>query len=80
MYDFANYDETFRYQLLDRTKQDCEYYLGFGNRHAKYLWAQNEAQHILAMKELWNGFAADKKPEWLSYEQILQYEAEMIGG
>lgn len=28
-----------RYQMLDRMKQDCEYFLGHGNRVTKYLWA-----------------------------------------
>ena len=30
-----------RYQMLDRMKQDCEYFLGHGNRVTKYLWAGN---------------------------------------
>ena len=29
------------------------------------------------MKELWNKFPADEKPEWLSWEQILDYEVAM---
>jgi hypothetical protein len=27
------------------------------------------------MKELWNGF--DEKPEWLSYEEIEEFERQM---
>ena len=34
-----------RYQMLDRMKQDCEYFLGCGNRATKYLWAGNVADH-----------------------------------
>lgn len=30
-----------RYQMLDRMRQDCEYFLGCGNRVTKYLWAGN---------------------------------------
>ncbi len=30
------------------------------------------------MKELYNSFPDNEKPEWLTYEQILQYERLMI--
>ncbi len=33
--------------------------------------------HIARMKELWNGFPTDQKPEWLTWEQLLQYEKVM---
>ena len=26
--------------------------------------------HIARMKELWNGFPTDQKPEWLTWEQL----------
>ena len=32
-------DKTFRYQLLGRMQQDCEYWLGYGGRNDKKLWA-----------------------------------------
>ena len=66
------------YQLLSRLQSDCDYYLGYGNRYAKHLWAGNEEDQIKKMKELYNIFPADQKPEWLTWEQILQYEKEMI--
>lgn len=31
------WDETSRYMLLDRMRSDCEFYLGYGNRHVKHL-------------------------------------------
>jgi len=69
---------SFDYQMLGRLQSDCDYYLGYGNRYAKNLWAGNEADQIAKMKELWSSFAEDQKPEWLTWEQILQYEKEMI--
>lgn len=66
----------FDYQLLGRLQQDCEYYLGNGNRAAKHLWAGNEAEQIAKMKELYNRLPI--KPEWLTLEKIEQYEAAMI--
>ena len=70
-------DEERRYRLLDRMRQDCEYYLGGGNRCPKHLWAKKETDQIMYMKELWRSFPEDKKPEWLSWENILHYEKEM---
>lgn len=70
--------EKFNYQLLDRLKSDCKYYLGYGNLNKKHLWAGNEKEQIEKMKKLYNSFSDDKKPEWLTYEQILQYEKLMI--
>ena len=69
-------DERFRYQLLDRMRIDCDYFLGYGNRQTKYLWAGNESEQIEYMKSLWNSF--DEKPEWLTWEEILQYEKELL--
>ena len=61
--------------LLSRLKSDCEYFLNHGNRSEKSLWAGNVKEQIEKMKELWNGL--DKKPEWLSMEDIEKYEKEM---
>lgn len=69
-------DEKFDYQLLSRLQQDCEYYLGHGNRAKKHLWAGDEAEQIAKMKEIYEGLS--EKPEWLTLEQIAQYEAAMI--
>ncbi|WP_088510978.1 LPD11 domain-containing protein [Burkholderia ubonensis] len=68
--------DVFNYQLLARLQQDCEYYLGFGHRAKKHLWAGDEAEQIQKMKELYEGFS--EKPEWLTLEDIERYEAAMI--
>ena len=70
-------DEKFRYMMLSRLKQDCEYYLGNGNRSTKYLWAGSEKDQIQEMKDRYNTFSADKKPEWLTWDDILRYESLM---
>jgi hypothetical protein len=74
----TKHDEAFQYQLLSRLQMDCEYYLGYGNRCKKNLWAGEETTHINYMKGIYNNFPADKKPEWLTYEQILTYEKLML--
>ena len=71
-------EEKFNYQLLSRLQSDCNYYLGYGNRDISKLWAGNEIEQIEEMKRLYNSFTEDKKPEWLTYEQILEYEKLMI--
>jgi len=35
--EIMTHSEEFRYMLLSRMASDCEYFLGFGNRCAKYL-------------------------------------------
>lgn len=77
-YDILKHDNRFRYQLLDRMRQDCEYFLGYGNRNAKHLWAQNEVEQIECMKLLWNSFDSEDKPEWLTWNQIVDYEKAMV--
>lgn len=72
-------DDKFRYQLLSRMKGDCDYYLGYGNRGQKALWAGDEEEQIEVMKLLWNSFANNGKPEWLTWDEILYYESQMIG-
>lgn len=76
--DIFSHDESFAYRLLSRMKSDCEYYLGNNgkNRHLKHLWAGNEAEQISYMKEIWNRLS--EKPEWLSFDQILEYEQKMF--
>ena len=69
---------SFNYQMLSRLKGDCDYYLGYGDRYAKHLWAGNEQEQINKMKELYSSFADDEKPEWLTWEEILKYEKLMI--
>lgn len=71
-------EETFRYQLLSRLQGDCNYYLGYGNRSKNALWANNEQEQIGTMKELWKSFTENGKPEWLTWDDILNYESKMI--
>lgn len=67
----------FQYMMLDRLRTDCDYYLGYGNRYAGVLAKGDEKEQIEAMKKLWLEFDEDKKPEWLTWAQILEYEKQM---
>lgn len=75
--DVLNRDDKFRYMLLSRMQGDCDYYLGYGRIYGNHLWAGDEVKQIAYMKALWNSFSANNKPEWLSYEQILEYEQKI---
>lgn len=70
--------EETRCRLLSRLQQDCEYYLHNGHRCQKHLWGATETQHISYMKFIWDSFPDDKKPEWLTYEGIKQYERQIL--
>lgn len=70
-------DLNFNCQLLGRMDQDCRYYLGYGNRNKRVLWALDEVTQINLMKELYNSFPEDKKPQWITLDQIKEYENKM---
>ena len=68
-------DYSAEYQLLDRLRSDCEYFLGEGQRSEKHLWAGNIRGQIAKMRELYD--MLPDKPEWLSQEAINDYEDRM---
>ena len=68
-------DQSFDYMMLDRLRSDNDYYLGYGNRSERNLWAGNVNDQIDEMKRIWNKLKV--KPEWLSLEDILEYERKM---
>ncbi len=72
----TNSRDTFNYQLLSRLQQDCEYYLGFGARNKKYLWALDEAEQIKKMRDLYA--VLPEKPAWITLADIDKYEAAMV--
>lgn len=72
-----NSEPRYRYMLLDRLRTDCEYYLGNGNRNPKNLWAGSEVEQINAMKLLWHLFSKEDKPDWLTFDDILEYQKKM---
>ena len=69
--------EKFNYRMLSRLQMDCDYYLGNGNRNKKYLWKESVKTHIDEMKRIYSEFSENKKPEWLTWEDILNYENKM---
>lgn len=68
-------DERFEYMLLDRLRQDCEYYLTYNREIPKCLWAGDAQKQIDKMRELYN--SVSEKPLWLTREQIDEYAAKM---
>jgi hypothetical protein len=68
-------NQQFQYMMLGRLVSDCEYYLGNGGRNPKNLWALEEKEHISEMKKIYNQL--EVKPEWLSMEDIKEYESKM---
>ena len=69
--------ENYRLKLLNRLNVDCIYFLGYGNRNIKHLWAGNVPDHVEAMRIIYESFANDKKPKWITLDQIKKYGEEM---
>ena len=71
-----------RYMLLDRMRSDCSYYIAHEMTCPpvyNHLWAHhNPAAQITYMKYLLDSFPADEKPEWISYQDIENFERIMI--
>lgn len=65
----------FNYMMLDRLRADCEYFLGNGKGSVNALHQGSVDGQIAEMKKIWN--ALKEKPEWLSMEQIVDYENKM---
>lgn len=76
MKDWSRHEPKFRYMMLDRLRQDCEYYVRI-NGSSNCLWAKDEQQQIQTMKDIWNTFPEGDKPEWLAMEEIDEFARKM---
>lgn len=66
--DAVRASEAFRYQLLGRLRMDCNAYIENGD--PKRLWAHSPQKQIEFMNAIYDSFDDDKKPEWLSKDEI----------
>lgn len=84
-----DHDIKFRYQLLDRMRQDVGYCMRLirndkeENRKGDYtfllnnhLWGGQE-DHFKTMIDIWNSFSEEEKPEWYSLQQLNHDKAEL---
>lgn len=77
----------FEYMLLSRLNDDAAAFFGSGNEdedkwdcryhNVHNIWGSTIESHIAKMKELWQKFPSDIKPEWCTWEQILEYEKKL---
>ena len=72
----SNFEST--YMLLSRLQMDNKYFLGCGNRQEKHLWAGSVEDQIQEMKKLYNSLPENAKPEWLSMDDINEFEKNML--
>ena len=66
------------YMMLSRLQMDCNYFLGNGNGYEGHLYYKSVEEHCDEMEKLWNSFADEDKPEWLTMEQIKEYREKML--
>ena len=60
------------YMMLSRMQTDCKYYQSASSYNNSHF--QTAKEMIESMKEHWNKIPDDLKPEWISWEEILEYE------
>lgn len=69
-------DFKFTYMMLSRLQHDMDYYLGCGNRSNNALYYANPEEHIAEMRKLFESLPAAGKPEWLTWNDINDYEKQ----
>lgn len=77
MEDWSKYEPKFRYMMLSRLKQDCDYYLRIKAGSPYILWAGSNKAQIENMRAIWNTFSTEDKPEWLTLDDIKEYAIKM---
>lgn len=77
-YYITDHDDEFRYMFLSRLQSDCEYFLGYGRGYVKKLYFGDIEYHIAMMVEVFNSLP--KVPEWISLDDIKNYEYRMLNG
>ena len=77
-YEPLPHNMAYAYAMLGRLKSDCEYVIA-NNIHMphNFFWARNVEAQIKEMRDRWNAFEEDEKPEWLTMEQIDEYERKL---
>lgn len=75
---FVRHAREFDYMMLDRMRSDCDYFLGNGNGYEGHLCGGSVEVICDEMEKLWNSFAEDEKPKWLTMEQIKEYRKQML--
>ena len=73
MEDWGRCEPKFRYMMLSRMKQDCDYSLNRCDGSENVLWAKDKTAQIENMKAIWKTFPENDTPEWLTWEDILEY-------
>jgi hypothetical protein len=77
MEDWSKYEPKFRYMMLSRMKMDCDYYIRMGTNNPKHLWAQDEQAQIENMVTLWKTFEPEDRPEWLTWNEMVDYARKL---
>ena len=77
MEDWSKYEPKFRYMMLDRLRQDCDYSLNRCDGSENALWAKNKKDQIANMVALWKTFDPEDRPEWLTWDDLCDYANRM---
>lgn len=79
----------FEYMMLSRITQDIQAYIGKTGdatqdkwdcryKNEKQIWGQSIRKCLDKAKELWQKIPEDIKPQWITWEQILQFEQKLF--
>lgn len=74
---FIKNPKQFDYMMLDKLRGHCDAHLNVDNAYRRRISDDDKQYVIDEMKDLWNGLS--EKPEWLTWDQILDYEKRLLG-
>ena len=67
-------DDKFRYMMLGRMLADCRYFLGYGLRSTKNLWALDVDKHLRFMDII---YGMIDQPDWLTVTEFNAIKSAM---
>ena len=75
----------FQYMMLGRLIEDCRAFFGDGRgdrsmdcryHNECFIWGSSIKHLVSRMKELWNQIPEDIKPEWMTWEEVEEFEKQ----
>lgn len=73
----------FQYMMLGRLISDCRAFFGDGRgdesadcryKNECFIWGGNIKRLIFRMKDLWKEIPEDLKPEWMTWDEVVEFE------
>lgn len=75
---FKRNPKQFQYMMLSRLQGDCKTHFSAFSPSCRIKTKESKDGIIKEMKALWEQFTESEKPEWITLEEILDYERRFL--